>query len=421
MLNLIGVIIAFILILILIRKKINFALSLTIGALIIGLFSLETITPLDIPKAFIEASIYTFNTQQIHTDILELAILMTLILMLAKCMQETKAITHLIDSLRTFFSKGGTIAVIPAVYGLMPIPGGALFSAPLIDQEGTTHGLTNDQKNVLNVWFRHMWFPIFPLSQTMILIASFGGIPIGTLILADIPVFIAYALIGYLYMRHYMKPTQQPPKTTTKDYSGLKYLIPPLIPLPFYALTFLDISEITETRAFIIGVIIGIISLFLLLKIDWKTTTHILRKSLSWNLALAIFAIMIFRQMIQLSGVDTLIAAGMKTYAFPALAIILLFPLIIGILIGSDFASVALSFPIVAPFIAATGISTLGCTALIFMAINMAYLISPIHLCNVLSSDYLHTDVTRMYKMYIPTTITVLLIHLTAIILLFHT
>ena len=80
-------------------------------------------------------------------------------------MQETGAITKLIDSLRTFFSKGGTLAVIPAVYGLMPVPGGALFSAPLIDKEGDKYKLKNNQKNFLNIWFRHIWFPIYPISQ----------------------------------------------------------------------------------------------------------------------------------------------------------------------------------------------------------------------------------------------------------------
>ena len=50
MLNLIGVVIAFIVILILIRKKVNFGLSLLVGSLIVGVFSLEVITPIDIPK-----------------------------------------------------------------------------------------------------------------------------------------------------------------------------------------------------------------------------------------------------------------------------------------------------------------------------------------------------------------------------------
>ena len=192
MLNLIGVIIAFIIIVILIRKKINFGLSLIIGSLILGVFSLQEIEIIDIPKAIIEASFYSFKTNQIVTSTIELALLMTLIYMLAKTMQETGAITKLIDSLRTFFSKGGTLGVIPAVYGLMPVPGGALFSAPMINEEGEKYNLDKNQKNFLNVWFRHVWFAIYPISQTMILITSenFSKIEIYNLIEANIPTFI---------------------------------------------------------------------------------------------------------------------------------------------------------------------------------------------------------------------------------------
>jgi uncharacterized protein len=116
MLNLIGVIIAFAVILVLIRKKINFGVCLLFGSLIVGVFSLQVIVPIDIPKAVIEASVYSFEKQQVMTETIELALLMTLIFVLAKCMQETGAITKLIESLSTFFSKGGTLGVIPAVY-----------------------------------------------------------------------------------------------------------------------------------------------------------------------------------------------------------------------------------------------------------------------------------------------------------------
>src|SRR4030042_6559876 len=128
-LTLLGVIVAFIVIIFLIRRQFNFGLSLIFGALIVGVFSLETITLLDIPKAIIEASIYSFKENQIVTDTFEIALLTTLIYLLAKSMQETGGIKKLIDSLRAFFSKGGILGVIPAVYGLMPAPGGAYLSA----------------------------------------------------------------------------------------------------------------------------------------------------------------------------------------------------------------------------------------------------------------------------------------------------
>ncbi len=225
MLNLIGVILAFIIIILLIRKKVNFGLSLFLGSLIVGVFSLQLITPLDIPKAIIEASFYSFEKQEIITETIELALLMTLIFILAKTMQETGAITKLIDSLRTFFSKGGTLAVIPAVYGLMPVPGGALFSAPLIDKEGDKYKLKSNQKNFLNIWFRHIWFPIYPISSAMILICSvkFSGLPIQMLMLANIPSFLGY-LIGFFFLRRYTKNAPERIGTVKKEYHGLIFI-----------------------------------------------------------------------------------------------------------------------------------------------------------------------------------------------------
>ncbi|HWR28119.1 MAG TPA: DUF401 family protein [Candidatus Thermoplasmatota archaeon] len=418
MLNLIGVILAFIIIILLIRKKVNFGLSLFLGSLIVGVFSLQLITPLDIPKAIIEASFYSFEKQEIITETIELALLMTLIFILAKTMQETGAITKLIDSLRTFFSKGGTLAVIPAVYGLMPVPGGALFSAPLIDKEGDKYKLKSNQKNFLNIWFRHIWFPIYPISSAMILICSvkFSGIPIQMLMLANIPSFLGVLLIGFFFLRRYTKSAPEIIGTVKKEYHGLMFILPPIVPLLFYPLTFVGLSE---TRCFLIGVSLSLVLLYLLIHIDVRTYARIMKKSFTWNLVFAIFGIMILREMIQISQIHVLITETMQNLAFPALFIVILIPLLLGTLTGYNLGAVALSYPLVESFFIFTGIQPLGLTSLIFMSSLIGYLISPIHLCNVLSSEYLKTDTTRMYKMFLPAAVILLCIQAVFVILAF--
>jgi hypothetical protein len=418
MLNLIGVIIAFIVILVLIRKKINFGLSLILGSLIVGVFSLEVIAPIDIPKAIIEASVYSFETQHIITETIELALLMTLIFILAKCMQESGAITKLIESLRTFFSRGGIIGVIPAVYGLMPVTGGALFSAPLIDKEGEKYKLRQDQKNFLNVWFRHLWFPIYPISSAMILICSvkFSGVPIQMLMLANLPSFIIFIIIGFVFLRRYVGKISAAEKPLARSYQGLKYLLPPTIPLLFYPLKLFGLSE---TRCFLIGVVVSLLVLYFLLRIDGKQYLLILKKSFTWNLAIAIFGIMILRQMIQVSQTHVLLTELMQSFAFPALVIVILVPFLLGMLTGYNLGAVALSYPLVEPFFAFTGVHIVGLTSLIFMSSLLGYLISPIHLCNVLSCEYLKTDISRMYKMYLPAIVVLLVVQVLFVLLVF--
>jgi hypothetical protein len=418
MLNLIGVAIAFIVILVLIRKKVNFGASLILGSLIVGAFSLQVITLIDIPKAMIEASVYSFEKQEIVTETIELALLMTLIFILAKAMQETGAIGKLIESLRTFFSQGGILGIIPAVYGLMPVPGGALFSAPLIDKEGDTFKLDKNKKNFLNIWFRHIWFPIYPISSAMILVCStkFSGVPIQTLMIANLPAFLAFLVIGWLFLRRYTGKISKPQHSSSKNYSGLVYLLPPTVPLLFYPLKFVGFSE---TRCFLLGVFVSLLLLYALLRIDGKQYLSIIKKSVTWNLALAIVGIMILREMIKVSQTHILISEMMQGLAFPALVMVILIPFFLGVLTGYNLGAIALSYPLVEPFFAFTGLQIVGLTSIIFMSSLLGYLVSPIHLCNVLSSEYLKTDTTRMYKMFLPAVAALLCVQVVFCIVVF--
>jgi len=414
MLNLIGVIVAFILIIFLIRKKINFGFSLIIGSLVVGVFSLQEITLVDISKAFIEAIIYSFEKPGVKTDTIELAVLLTLIYILARCMQETGAIKKLIDSLRSVFYKGGTLGIIPAVYGLMPVPGGALFSAPLIDKEGEGYHLSQSQKNFLNVWFRHIWFPIFPISSAMMTICSdkFSNIDIYKLVIADFPVFLLFIIIGMIYLKVFIRKNQVVKKPSKRDYSGLVYILPPIIPIFIYLILFLlgfqNLKEY-QIKIFILGVVISIFLLYRLTSITWNKYIKILKNSLSFNLAIVIFGIMIFREMITVSKANIILADLIAELPFPSIIILILIPLILGLLTGYNLGAIALSYPLVEPFFQNTGLNIVGLTSIIFMGSLVGYLISPIHLCNVVSSDYLKTDVTRIYKMYIPAVAVVLL------------
>jgi len=430
MINLIGVIIAFIIIIILIRRKYNFGLSLIFGSIIVGIFSIPYIEePVDIPKAFIEGILYSFEDQQINTLTIELAVLLLLIYILAKCMQELGAINKLIKSLRTVFFKGGTLGVIPAIYGLMPVPGGAIFSAPLIDQEGGKYNLKQNQKNFLNVWWRHIWFPIFPVSSAMVTICSlkFANIDIYELVLADFPAFILFIVIGLFYLKFFIKKAPKPVKPSEKDYKGLIYLLLPLIPILLYILIFAilftigdtSILKLYQTRIFIVGVIISIAVLYFLIDAQKEKYFETIKKSLSFNLVLAIFGIMIFREVIEASQANQIISTIIGDLPFPPVIIIIVIPFILGVLTGYNLAGIMLSYFLVEPFFVYSNINLIGLTSIIFISSLAGYLISPIHLCNVVSSDYLKTDTTRIYKMYIPAVVVLLSIQ-TIFIIVFY-
>jgi len=417
MLRAIGVLVAFIVIIFLIRKKVTFGFALILGSGIVSLFSLEYLlqgVALDTVGTLLgQASLELIDQS------LELAVLMTLIFMLAKSMQLTGGIQQLINSLRTLFSKGGILALIPAVYGLMPVPGGALFSAPSIDEEGAKFQLSKNQKNFLNVWFRHIWFPVYPISQALILICSseFANIDIYQLILVNIPSFIAFVCIGYFFLRRFLKNTSKKSETKIeKSYSGLVFLLPPLVPLGVYAV--LQVFGVPQVRSFIVGVALSLILLYYLVDKTPGQYWGVLRSSATWKPALAITSIMLFRMVFEATGTNVFFADVISSWAIPSVLIIVLLPLVLGLFTGYNLGAIALSYFLVEPFFASTSISHVGIASLIFTSSLVGYLVSPIHLCNVLSSEYLKTDTTRMYHMYLPAAGVLLIVQVVAVLVL---
>jgi hypothetical protein len=255
----------------------------------------------------------------------------------------------------------------------------------------------------------------------MILVTSeqFSNFNIYLLVAADIPAFIGSILIGTWFLKRFIKSTTPKEQQIQRDYRGLKFLLPPVLPIGFYAV--LQFFGVIHIRSFLLGVGCSIILLFFLLEIDPKDYLVLVKNSLTWKLPLAIFGILIFRQMFEVSGANLLLGDIIKTLPIPALLIVILIPLILGTLTGYNLGAIALSYFLVEPFFAFTGISIVGVTSLIFMSSLAGYLISPIHLCNVLSSEYLKTDTTRMYRVFIPAVLMLLLIQTVFVLLVFTT
>lgn len=410
MLNLVGVLVAFVIIIILIRMKVNFGISLILGAVIIGVFSLQEIELIAIPKAILAASIYSIDSESFTIDTIELALLLFFIYMLAKTMQESGAIDRLIASLKTVFSKTAIIGVVPAIYGLMPVPGGALFSAPMVDQEGEKVGLDQNQKNFVNIWFRHIWFTIYPVSSAMILLCStqMFDINIYDLVLIQIPMFVVMIMIGAVLLHRFADQGTSDEKPVSHDYYGFIYLFAPILPLLTSAV--LMPFGIPQIRSFLVGVIMSIFLVLIIAKIPGKKWGYILWKGVGWKLPVAIFGIMIFREMFAVSQVDVMLGEWVQAVAIPPIVLFAVVPIFFGIVMGYNLGAVGISFPILASFVPLFENGNLVALAsVLYISSLVGYLISPLHLCNVVSSEYLKTDTMGMYKIFVPAALILLI------------
>jgi len=68
-----------------------------------------------------------------------------------------------------------TSVVMPAIMGLLPSPGGARFSAPLVAETLENSAVSNQEKAFINFWFRHIWEPILPVLMAAMLMGITPG------------------------------------------------------------------------------------------------------------------------------------------------------------------------------------------------------------------------------------------------------
>ncbi|MCX8162278.1 MAG: DUF401 family protein, partial [Candidatus Bathyarchaeota archaeon] len=188
MLPLILVAIPLIVVVLLVARRVNYGLALITGAITIALVSAMK------PTTFLETIISTMA----DLETLELASIVALIQILAIYMSESGMIEQLIDSIRKLLSAKVTLAILPAIMGSLPMPGGALLSAPMIEDTAGKLGLDSDEKSFVNVWFRHWNFFVYPLSSAIILASTLSGVSLHELIAVQIPIVLLYVGIGYI-------------------------------------------------------------------------------------------------------------------------------------------------------------------------------------------------------------------------------
>ncbi|EAX47709.1 conserved hypothetical protein [Thermosinus carboxydivorans Nor1] len=81
-------------------------------------------------------------------------------------------------SRQIFKSDRYLLAMMPAFLGFLPSLGGAIFSAPLVENAGKAYGLSAETKTVINYWFRHVWEFTNPIFTGMLLASKLSGIPL---------------------------------------------------------------------------------------------------------------------------------------------------------------------------------------------------------------------------------------------------
>ena len=321
-----------------------------------------------------------------NPSILLLIIIMTLLPILGGIMEESGLMIEMIQKMR--ISKKSSLMMIPALFGLLPVPGGALMSAPIV-QQIDSDGDANVKVSI-NIWYRHMLIIVYPLSSSLLIVSILTGINLYILVVSLIPGLIIMWLIGYITLVKNVSPFSEQGERDLKRafHNIIPILIAPV--LDFIGRTFLDFS-VPEIFLFI-GLMFSTWLALRFGKMRFSSIKSISKKMKIWRYPLIIFSMFLFLEVFILSGAPEEIAS---------LDLSLFLLILLGFFLGFATGRIQLPVSIVIPIYLAQFTGTtmpLLDFVFIFTSLSLGYLITPIHPCVAYSTEYFGTKFNKVVK-----------------------
>lgn len=337
-----------------------------------------------------------------------------LLLFFTESLDKTGRMRRTIDALSLWLKSRSMLYMgLPALVGLLPMPGGALFSAPLVAAVDAEDSLAPAHKAAINYWFRHIWEYWWPLYPGVILAIKYSGLPAGLYFLIQMPFTFAAIGSGYFFIvRRIRAHDGQRARGLLNARDALSTLVPiGIIVLMSVAGSFaLPPFGASKSLASLVGMLIGLgLGLVAVYWKNWAALApacKMFSTKSTWHMMALVLGIIVFSAALTcpLPGnpAATLVTTMRDEFVhlgIPLLLVIALIPFISGAVTGVAFGFVGASFPIVFALLGASPQLNVVCAATTF-AYGCGYfgmILSPVHVCFVVTNEYFRT---RMYRSY---------------------
>ncbi len=377
------------LLLLLVISQKDLALGMFTAAVVMGLTTMSW-------RAFLVQVGVTFS----DPSVLSLAGLVAIIAMVGGILEESGEMENLVSNMR--IGKRPFLASSPALLGMLPMPGGALLSAPMVESSGGS--LAGSTKAVINVWFRHILFLIYPLGPALIASAKIAGLSVYDTIPYLAPLFLISVLLGYFFLLRETSTQME----YADDFSARGLLIPlgvillaPIADIVLKSVFSFSVPEYTT----LIGVSLSFVAALFVSGYGPSELRQVTKKMEPWGFALIVLGMFTFLNVFQNSGAPE--AIGSLAFPLPVLVVVIAF--LLGLVTGRIQAPASIVFPI---FLARQGVGTVPVLAfaVAYFSIFVGYAISPIHPCVSVSVEFFETSIGDYVKKIAPPAVVSMLV-----------
>jgi uncharacterized protein len=377
--DLIKISFVFLFILLLLRKRINVGLVMTASAVILFLLY----------KMQFVSIVETCKAAAVNPVTIKLILALSLIRMFEMILREKAVLSRMMDTAKALFRNRKLVTIsMPLMIGLMPSIGGAYFSAPMVEETTSDLKMSPEEKGFINYWFRHPWEYILPLYPGILLASAVSKIELRSLIMVNMGYVILMLLTGFIFAMKGMNKSVGMTEHFSKK--GLWSFVP-----IFSVLLLVVIFHIELHYALLAAV------LFLLFFYRYAPSAVLktLRHGFALDVIILILGVMLFKEAMESSGAVKNLSLFFIEQGIPVSPIFFLLPFITGLLTGITVGFVGSTFPLI---ISIAGDISPGTISFAFASGFLGVLLSPVHICLILTRDYFKADLWKMYKMMIP-------------------
>jgi len=397
---------AFAMILVLARFKVPLALAIFLGTVAIG--AMFGLGPAEIAQCV--------GLGVIQPRTLGLIAITVALLALSGTMQAGGQMEQIVSLAKAFFRRPAvTLAALPALIGLLPMPGGALFSAPMVASAAGQAKISGARLSAINYWFRHIWEHWWPLYPGVILAVALTESNFGTFIAFQLPMGICMLAAGVpiLYRAHPDLAVVAPPAPA----GTRRKLLRCTASIWIIILVWLAVAGIVKLlpegvgkSAHLAGVAkLAPIALGLIASLVWTTRSSRLGRSelrkiwtgrRIWMMSLLVASVMVFQYMLGQVSAAQRIGNELQSLHVPVVLVVIVLPFVAGVVTGLAIGFVGASFPIVLGLVAALGgdVAIWPYVVLAYAFGHIGMMLSPLHLCHVMSNRYFQTSFGPVYR-----------------------
>ena len=408
---------SFCLILVLVRCKVPLGAAVLVGAGVLG--ALFGRGPLEIGAAGLRG--------MISPNSIGLGAITVLLLGLSQTMRGAGQLTEIVKLAKSMLRRPAiAMASLPALVGLLPMPGGALFSAPMVEAAAGDTREERGRLSAINYWYRHIWEHCWPLYPGVLLATESARWPMGAYILLQAPLCVFMIVSGLVIFRGVHPDLHvrggSPPSGTKrrllKNTSSI-WIVPLiwvvgtlvawaiLLPMGFSRSDVRKVgwlSALVKYGPLIVGLVGSLLWTARLNRMAPGSLRKTFTKPSIYKLLLLVLSIMAFQSVLKETDAGAEMGAELRAMHVGVILVVAALPFISGMVTGLAIGFVGISFPIIHTMVTNSDNEPMSASYIVlaYACGHLGMMLTPMHVCHVVSNKYFETPFAPVYKRTLP-------------------